>query len=114
VPANTVREVVPRLKKGDRIARPWLGVETSDSTNPAVSSGAEVQSVTPGGPADSAGLEPGDVIVEIDGQQVNDSSDISRLVNGKQPGDHVDLRIDRNGQDVRLGTTLGNRPQRTP
>jgi S1-C subfamily serine protease len=114
VPSNTVREVVPRLKKGDRIARPWLGVETSDSTNPAVSSGAEVQSVTPGGPADSAGLEPGDVIIEIDGQQVGDSSDISRLVNGKQPGDHVDLRIDRNGQDVRLGTTLGNRPQRTP
>jgi putative serine protease PepD len=114
VPANTVREVVPRLKKGDRIARPWLGVETSDPTDPAAPPGAEVQTVTSGGPADSAGLEPGDVITEIDGQQVTDSSDVARLVNGKQPGDHVDLRIDRSGQDIHLGTTLGNRPQRTP
>jgi putative serine protease PepD len=114
VPANTVREVVPRLKAGDRIARPWLGVETSDPTNPSGPAGAEVQSVTQGGPAAAAGLEAGDVITEIDGQQVNDSSDVSRLINGKQPGDHIDLRVDRNGQDVRLGATLGNRPARTP
>jgi putative serine protease PepD len=114
VPSNTVREVVPRLKKGDRIARPWLGVETSDPTDPAAPAGAEVQTVTQGGPADSAGLEAGDVITEIDGQQVADSSDVSRLINGKQPGDHVDLHIDRAGQDIHVGTTLGNRPQHTP
>jgi putative serine protease PepD len=114
VPSNTVREVVPRLKQGDRIARPWLGVETSDSTNPAIPNGAEVQSVTPGGPAESAGVEQGDVITEIDGQAINDSSDVSRLINGKQPGDHIELRVDRSGQDVRLGTRLGNRPARTP
>ncbi|HEX7299647.1 MAG TPA: trypsin-like peptidase domain-containing protein [Solirubrobacteraceae bacterium] len=114
VPANTVREVVPRLKKGDRIARPWLGVETSDSTNPAAPAGAEVQSVTPGGPADGAGLSPGDVITEIDGQPVDDPDDVSRLISGKQPGDHVDMRVDRSGQEVSLGATLGNRPARTP
>jgi putative serine protease PepD len=114
VPSNTVREVVPRLKAGDRIARPWLGVETSDPTNPAAPPGAEVQSVTSGGPADAAGVQPGDVITEIDGQQVSDSSDVSRLINGKKPGDHVDLHIDRAGQDLRLGASLGNRPQKTP
>jgi putative serine protease PepD len=114
VPSNTVRQVVPRLKRGDRIARPWLGVETSDSTNPAAPTGAEVQTVTPGGPAEGAGLNPGDVITEIDGERVDDSSDIARLVNGKQPGDHLDLRVDRSGQDIRLGATLGNRPARTP
>jgi len=114
VPSNTVREVVPRLKAGDKIARPWLGVETSDPTNPAAPPGAEVQNVTSGGPADAAGIQPGDVIIEIDGQQVSDSSDISRLINGKKPGDHVDLHIDRAGQDLHLGTTLANRPQKTP
>jgi S1-C subfamily serine protease len=114
VPSNTVREVVPRLKRGDRIARPWLGVETADSTNPAAPRGAEVQTVTPGGPAEGAGVSPGDLITEIDGQPVDNSSDISRVVNGKQPGDHVDLRVDRSGQDIRLGATLGNRPARTP
>jgi S1-C subfamily serine protease len=105
---------VPRLKKGDRIAHPWLGVQTSDPTDPASPPGAEVQDVTSGGPADAAGLQQGDVITEIDGQPLSDSSDLSRLINGKQPGDHVDLHIDRAGQDIHLGTTLGNRPQRTP
>jgi putative serine protease PepD len=114
VPSNTVREVVPRLKNGDRIARPWLGVETSDPTDPTAPSGAEVQSVTSGGPAASAGVEPGDVITEIDGQQVGDSSDVARIINGKKPGDHVELRIDRAGQDIRLAAALGNRPARTP
>jgi S1-C subfamily serine protease len=114
VPSNTVREVVPRLKAGDKIARPWLGVETSDPTDPAAPPGAEVQSVTSGGPADAAGVQPGDVIVEIDGQQVSDSSDVSRLINGKKPGDHVDLHIDRAGQDIHVATRIGNRPQKTP
>jgi S1-C subfamily serine protease len=114
VPSNTVRVVVPRLKKGDRIAHPWLGVQTSDPTDPASPPGAEVQDVTSGGPADAAGLQAGDVITEIDGQALTDSSDLSRIINGKQPGDHVDLHIDRAGQDIHLGTTLGNRPQRTP
>ena len=114
VPSNTVREVIPRLKSGDKIARPWLGVETSDPTDPAAPAGAEVQNVTGGGPADAAGIQPGDVIIEIDGQQVADSSDVSRLINGKKPGDHVDLRIDRAGQDIHVATTLGNRPQKTP
>ena len=50
VPSNTVREVVPRLEKGDKIARPYLGVETSDPTDPNAPSGAEVTTVTPGGP----------------------------------------------------------------
>ena len=57
VPSNTVREVVPRLEKGDKIARPYLGVETSDPTDPNAPPGAEVTTVTPGGPADSAGVQ---------------------------------------------------------
>lgn len=114
VPANTVREVIPRLKTGDTIARPWLGVETSDSTNPGAPSGAEVQGVTAGSPADGAGLTPGDVITQIDGQPVSGADDVSKIINGKQPGDHVEMRIDRSGQDIKLGANLGNRPTKTP
>ena len=84
------------------------------TTNPAAPTGAEVQGVTAGGPADGAGLTQGDVITEIDGQPVTGSNDVSSIVNGKQPGDHLDLRVDRSGQDIRLGATLGNRPARTP
>jgi S1-C subfamily serine protease len=114
VPSNTVREVVPRLEKGDRIARPYLGVETSDPTDPNAPPGAEVKTVTPGGPAEGAGVDPGDVITELDGQPVRGSSDVSRIVNAKQPGDHLNIRVDRSGQDVTLDATLQNRPARTP
>ena len=114
VPSNTVREVVPRLEKGDRIARPYLGVETTDPTDPNAPAGAEITSVVPGGPADTAGLNPGDVITELGGEAVQGSSDVSRIVSAKQPGDHVDIRVDRSGQDVTLDATLQNRPARTP
>jgi putative serine protease PepD len=114
VPSNTVREVVPRLQNGDRIARPYLGVETTDPTDPNAPAGAEVKTVTPGGPAEAAGVDPGDVITELDGQAVRGSSDVSRIVNTKRPGDHLDIRVDRSGQDVTLGATLQNRPAHTP
>jgi putative serine protease PepD len=114
VPSNTVREVVPRLEKCDRIARPYLGVETTDPTDPNAPAGAEITSVVPGGPADSAGLDPGDVITELGGEAVTSSSDVSRIVSAKQPGDHLGIRVDRSGQDVTLDATLQNRPARTP
>jgi putative serine protease PepD len=114
VPSNTVREVVPRLEKGDKIARPYLGVETSDPTDPNAPPGAEVTTVTPGGPAESAGVNAGDVITELDGEAVSGSDDVSRIVNTKQPGDHLHIRVDRSGQDVTLDATLQNRPAHTP
>jgi putative serine protease PepD len=114
VPSNTVREVIPRLEKGDKIARPYLGVETSDPTDPNAPAGAEVTTVTPGGPAEGAGVNAGDVITELDGQPVSGSTDVARIVNTKKPGDHLRIRIDRSGQDVTLDATLQNRPAHTP
>jgi putative serine protease PepD len=114
VPSNTVRQVVPRLERGETIARPYLGVETSDPTTPGGPGGAEVQSVTSGGPAEQAGLLQGDVITEIDGRPVDASSDVSRIVNTKKPGEKVRIRVDRGGQEVSLDVELGTRPARTP
>jgi putative serine protease PepD len=114
VPSNTVREVVPRLERGDKIARAWLGVQTSDPTDPNAPPGAEVTDVTPGGPAEAGGVDQGDVITEVDGQAVNNADDVSRIINGKQPGDAVDLHVDRSGQDIGLTVKLQNRPARTP
>jgi putative serine protease PepD len=114
VPSNTVRQVVPRLEKGDKISRPYLGVESTDPTDPNAPPGAEVTKVTPGGPAEGAGVNPGDVITELDGQAVSTSGDVARIVNTKQPSDHLRIRVDRSGQDVTLDATLQNRPAHTP
>jgi S1-C subfamily serine protease len=105
---------VPRLERGDKIARAWLGVQTSDPTDPNAPPGAEVTDVTPGGPAEAAGVDQGDVITEVDGQSVNNADDVSRIINGKQPGDTVDLHVDRSGQDIGLTVKLQNRPAHTP
>jgi putative serine protease PepD len=73
-----------------------------------------VTTVTPGGPAESAGVNAGDVITELDGQAVSGPDDVSRIVNTKQPGDHLHIRVDRSGQDVTVDATLQNRPAHTP
>src|SRR3954451_15239659 len=109
VPSNTVRQVVPQLERGQTVKRAYLGVESSaDPTSP---NGAEIQSVTPGGPADKAGLQKDDVIKAVDGQAIKDPSDLSSAIAVKKPGDTVTLRIERNGLTQELDVKLGTRPK---
>jgi putative serine protease PepD len=115
VPSNTVREVVPRLERGETIQRPYLGVSTTD---PAKGAGAAVAEVTPGGPAARAGLEPGsaltgqggDVIVAIDGKPVAAPDDVSQHISAKRPGDRVKVEVLRDGDRRTFEVELGVRP----
>ncbi|HEV2815584.1 MAG TPA: trypsin-like peptidase domain-containing protein [Solirubrobacteraceae bacterium] len=117
VPSNTVREVIPKLKGGQRIERPYLGVETSSSLN---GRGAVVRGVTPGGPADRAGIrgsssilsDDGDVIVWIEGRGITEPDDVSQALDGKRPGDRVRVRVLRDGTEREITVTLGERPDR--
>jgi putative serine protease PepD len=119
VPSNTVREIVPRLKGGQSIDRPYLGVSTSPSLN---GRGALVQEVTPGGPAAESGIkastgplsEDGDVIVGIDGRAVTEPDDVAQAIEGKQPGDKVTVRVLRDGAETEIEVTLGKRPAQVP
>ena len=109
VPSNTARRVVPQLERGQSVKHPWLGVQTAgDPTNPT---GAQVQSVTPGGPADAAGLQQNDVIKAVDGQPVHDPTELSSAIDAKKPGDKIKLEIERNGLTQALSATLGTRPK---
>ena len=111
VPSDTVRQVVPQLELGKRIARAWLGVESGASASGA---GAAVQSVVAGGPADKAGIQAGDVVVAIDGVAVTDFEAVVTAVDHKQPGDKVDVRVSRGGREQTIGVTLGTRPAQAP
>ena len=106
VPIDTVKQVVPQLKANGKIARAWLGVSTSDA---APRDGAVVQQVT-GGPAQKAGFQPGDVVLQFDGKAIRTASDLSEAVIQRKPGDTVKVEVQRNGRRETLTVTLGTRP----
>jgi putative serine protease PepD len=105
VPSNTVRDVVPRLARGERIERAYLGLTTA-----AGPSGVEVEAVLPGEPAARAGLVPGDRILSVDGQTVREPSDVIDAIDGREPGDTVTVEVERDGRRERIDVELGTRP----
>ena len=113
VPSNTVRQVVPRLQRGETIKRPYLGLQTTVASvsNPTA---VTVARVVAGSPAERAGIQPGDSIVRVAGQAVNDPSDVSTAIDGKKPGDHVKIEVARHGSTRTVDVTLGTRPASTP
>ncbi|MGZ6640811.1 MAG: S1C family serine protease [Solirubrobacteraceae bacterium] len=113
VPSNTIRQVVPKLIKGETIARPYLGVETAPASG-AIPDGAEVRTVVPGGPADGI-LNPGDVIVRIGGTPVRDPEGVAKAVETHKPGDEVKIELrSSSGSSQTVTVKLGTRPARTP
>jgi putative serine protease PepD len=110
VPANTVKEVLPQLERGAAPEHAYLGV----STAPAQNGGAQVAETTPGGPAAKSGIQPGDVITEVDGDDVQAPDDVASAIEDKKPGDEVDVKVDRNGSEHTIKVTLGQRPDQLP
>jgi putative serine protease PepD len=105
VPSNTVRDVIPRLERGESIRRAYLGVSTSGGTG-----GVTVAAVTSGGPAANAGLRVGDVIRSVAGERVADSDDVAAAIQDRRPGEQVAIVVRRGGSDQTIQATLGTRP----
>jgi putative serine protease PepD len=110
VPANTVREVLPQLERGAAPEHAYLGL----STAPAPGGGAQVAEATAGGPAAEAGIAAGDVVTEVDGDQVADPEDVAQAIEDKSPGDRVSVTVTRDGSERTIDVTLGQRPEQSP
>jgi putative serine protease PepD len=110
VPANTVKEVLPQLERGAQPEHAYLGVSTALAQN----GGAQVGEVTAGGPAAKSGIQQGDVITEVDGDQVQGPDDVASAIEDNKPGDKVDVKVDRNGSERTIQVTLGQRPDQLP
>jgi S1-C subfamily serine protease len=108
IPIDTAKDVLPDLKSGKAIKRPYLGVTTRD---PDTGTGATVQRVVAGGPASDAGLRAGDRIVAIGGRTIQESADVATAVIARKPGDKVDVKVRRGSSDRTITVTLGTRPE---
>ena len=105
VPADTARRILPQLREEGRVERAFLGVSAATMAN-----GAFVQDVVPGGPADAAGLRPGDVLTAIGGARVRSAEDIPAQVERHEPGERVELEVLREGGRATLAAELTARP----
>ena len=107
IPIDTAKQVVPQLKAGRTIKRPYLGISTGD---PDTGTGAVVGGVVAGGPAADAGLRPGDRIVAIGNRTISQSTDVTGAVAARKPGEKVSVRVRRDGSERTLTVKLGTRP----
>jgi S1-C subfamily serine protease len=115
IPISHAAPIIDQLREGRPAA--FLGVGTTVVT-PALAAeeglsvdhGAYVEDVTSGSGADEAGIQVGDVIVEIDGAEIASSGDVQAAVRSNEPGDTVAVVIVRGGDTISVDATLGERP----
>jgi serine protease Do len=112
VPINAVRDLLPQLYTG-KVIRGRIGVAIGPVPREAYEdfglksrTGALVSSVLPGGAADRAGIEPGDVVVEYNGRPVPNSNDLVKMVTATKPGTSVPLKVLRNKQERTLSVVV--------
>jgi S1-C subfamily serine protease len=111
LPIDQARDVTAQLTARGSVEHGWLGVWATDDTERA-GGGARVQGVVPGSPADHAGMEQGDVIVEV-GKAGNMTAvaSVSQLmseVGKRKPGDRVSVTLYRDRGKRRVGVELGD------
>jgi putative serine protease PepD len=113
VPSNTVRQIVPLLKRGAAVPHAWLGLRDT-AASPANPNGARVVEVVGDSPAARAGLQVGDIIKRVGADPVQDPEDVASAVSDHEPGDEIEIVVERNGRTITLEATLGTQPTRTP
>jgi len=116
IPSNIASKVVTDLKQFGMVQRAYLGADITDITAANAKEhglsglkGVYVSVVNEGGAANEAGIEPGDVILSVEGKEVNSSSRLLELIAEKHPGDKMDVVLQRNGKSVNKTIELQNR-----
>jgi len=112
IPINTLRDVLPGLRSG-KITRGRIGVsvapitpEDADALGLKDRKGALVKQVAKGGPAETAGIELGDVILQFNGKSVSKNDDLPQVVAGTTPGTTVPVKIFRNGKEMTVNVKV--------
>ena len=118
IPIDVAMDISNQLRTAGRVSRGRIGVviqevtkELAESFGLPKASGALVNSVEKGGPAEKAGIEPSDVILKFDGKNVASSADLPRIVAQSRPGSKVTAQIWRKGASRDVAITVGEMPE---
>lgn len=124
IPVNKAKKDIKQVKEGGKIIYPFLGIRyilinpsVQENRNLPVDYGALIirgeasgeVAVVPGSAADKAGLEEGDIVLEFDGQKITLDNSLAKLIQRKEPGDRVALRVLRGGGKITLFAVLEGR-----
>lgn len=121
VPVDTINRIVPQLIEYGKVIKPGLGINIAPDSFVSTrlnTTGVLILNVIEGGGAEKAGLKAttqsangkislGDIIKKVEGKNVEDSSDLFRILDAKVVGDTVNVAVDRDGKDLNFEVTLG-------
>lgn len=117
IPISVAKQIMQQIIETGSVTRGWLGVSMQDMTPELAESfglknlsGALIAGVLKNGPADEAGIKPGDVLLAVNDGKVTNSSEMLNLVAGLPPGEVARLTILRNGMEQKIKVRIGKRP----
>jgi S1-C subfamily serine protease len=135
IPIDTVRAEIEQLKTKGEVEHAFIGIsggtitsELAKAINLPVDEGVIVQAVVKDGPADKAGIEAGgtsatingeevrlggDIITEVDGKKLKSMEQLVEIIQGHKPGDELELKIVRDGDEKTANVTLGSQPEQS-
>ncbi|HEU4816731.1 MULTISPECIES: Do family serine endopeptidase [unclassified Janthinobacterium] len=117
IPVSTAKTVMEAIIKDGHVVRGWIGVETQDITpelaqsfNLQRTSGAIIAGVVRNGPADKAGIVPGDILLTVQGKPVGDTTEMLNLIAQLPPGEKAKMTVLRKNREAALDVMVGKRP----
>ncbi|MGY4916990.1 S1C family serine protease [Streptomyces sp. 900116325] len=113
IPINQGKRVAEELINTGKATHPVIGVTldmkyTGDGAKVGAKGAEGKPAVTPGGPGAKAGIKPGDIITQVDGQRVHSGEELIVKIRAHRPGDRLDLGLTRGGKDLSMTLTLGS------
>jgi serine protease DegQ len=118
IPVTTVKTVMESIISTGQVIRGWIGVEPQDITPELAESfglmkksGTIIAGVLKDGPADKAGMRPGDILLAVEGKPVADTADMLNLISQLKPGSKTKMTVMRKNQESMIDVIIGTRPK---